>query len=74
MENPTSGKDFIDALDRLIESVGCKDLKMSEAGITQEEIKTWPAHIHKVLGGDITADPLLLSDDDYLGIYERSYK
>lgn len=26
------------------------------------------------LGGDLTADPLPLSDEDYLGIYERSYK
>jgi len=74
VENPTSGKDFIDALDRLIASVGCQDLKMSEAGITRDELKLWPAHIHKVLGGDITADPLPLSDSDYLGIYERSYK
>jgi len=74
VENPTSGKDFIDALDRLIEAVGCSDLKMSEAGITREEIKSWPAHIHQVLGGDITADPLPLTDADYLGIYERSYK
>ena len=43
-------------------------------GITREEIKKWPKHIHEVLGGDITADPLPLSDDDYLSIYEASYK
>lgn len=74
VENPRSGKDFIAALDALIESVGCKDLKMSEEGITKEEIKTWPSRIREVLGGDITADPLPLSDEDYLGIYERSFK
>ena len=74
VENPTSGKDFIDALDRLIAAVGCQDLKMSDHGITREEIKKWPQHIHEVLGGDITADPLPLSDDDYLSIYEASYK
>lgn len=74
VENPTSGKDFIDALDRLIAAVGCQDLKMSDYGITREEIKKWPQHIHEVLGGDITADPLPLSDDDYLSIYEASYK
>ena len=74
VENPTSGKDFISALDRLIAAVGCQDLKMSDHGITREEIKKWPQHIHEVLGGDITADPLPLSDDDYLSIYEASYK
>lgn len=74
VEKPQSGKDFITALDGLIASVGCADLKMSEAGITREEIKLWPKRIHEVLGGDITADPLPLSDEDYLGIYERSFK
>ena len=74
VENPTSGKDFIDALDRLIAAVGCQDLKMSDHGITREELQKWPQHIHEVLGGDITADPLSLSDEDYLSIYEASYK
>ncbi len=71
--NPTSGKDFIQALDDLIANVGCADLKMSEAGITREELKLYPRKIHEVLGGDITADPLPLSDADYLEIYEQSF-
>lgn len=74
VENSQSGKDFIAALDALVEKVGCKDLKMSDAGITKEEIRKWPKHIREVLGGDITADPLPLSDEDYLGIYERSFR
>ena len=74
VKNPESGKDFIKALDALIEAVGCKDLKMSDAGITKEEIRKWPKRIREVLGGDITADPLPLSDEDYLGIYERSFR
>lgn len=73
VEKPASGKDFIKALDNLIESIGCSDLKMSEAGITREEIKLYPKRIHEVLGGDITADPLPLSDENYLEIYEKSY-
>lgn len=72
--NPESGKDFIRALDALIEAVGCKNLKMSDAGITKEEIKKWPKRIREVLGGDITADPLPLNENDYLGIYERSFR
>lgn len=74
VENPTSGKDFIAALDKLIEAVGCADLKMSSEGITEDELKKYPAKVHEVLGGDITADPLLLSDEDYLTIYQNAYK
>ncbi|MGN1219671.1 MAG: iron-containing alcohol dehydrogenase [Candidatus Cryptobacteroides sp.] len=74
VENPTSGKDFIAALDKLIADVGCADLKMSDEGITKEELKDYPAKVHEVLGGDITADPLPLSDEDYLTIYQNAWR
>ena len=73
VENPASGKDFIKALDKLIADVGCADRKMSEEGITEDEIKQYPAKVHEVLGGDITADPLPLSDADYLEIFQKAY-
>ena len=72
--NPTSGKDFIAALDKLISEVGCSDLKMSDDGITKEELQLYPAKVHEVLGGDITADPLRLSDDNYLTIFENAWR
>lgn len=74
VENATSGKDFIAALDKLIADIGCADLKMSKEGITKEELQKYPAKVHEVLGGDITADPLPLSDADYLEIYENAWK
>ncbi|MCC8357635.1 MAG: iron-containing alcohol dehydrogenase [Oscillospiraceae bacterium] len=74
VENPTSGKDFIKALDDLIAAIDCADLKMSDAGITEEELTLYPKRAHEVLGGDITADPLPLSDEDYLEIYRRAYR
>ena len=46
---------------------------MSEEGITEDEIKQYPAKVHEVLGGDITADPLPLSDADYLEIFQKAY-
>ncbi|MFW2502783.1 MULTISPECIES: hypothetical protein [Clostridium] len=70
----TSGKDFIRALDELIEAVVCKHLRMSDAGIKEEELAKYPKRIHEVLGGDITADPLPLTDEDYLEIYKKSYR
>ena len=74
VENPTSGKDFIRALDKLIADVGCAGLKMSDEGITYEELDKYPAKLHEVLGGDTSADPLPLSDGDYLAIYRNAYK
>lgn len=74
VENAASGKDFVKALDDLIAAVDCADVKMSEDGITKEELKKYPAKVHEVLGGDITADPLPLSDEDYLTIYENAWK
>ena len=47
---------------------------MSDVGIKRDELKMFSEHVHDVLGGDTTADPLTLSNEDYLGIYERSYK
>ena len=74
VEKPTSGKNFIKALDELIAAVGCADLMMSDAEITEEELKLYPAKLHEVLGGDITADPLPLSDEDYLTIYQNAWR
>ena len=74
VENATSGKDFIKALDDLIAAVGCADLKMSDEGISYEELDKYPEKIHEVLGGDLTADPLPLSDEDYLTIYRNAWK
>lgn len=74
IDNPTSGKDFIKALDQLIVDVGCSDLKMSNEGITYEELDKYPAKVHEVLGGDLSADPVILSDEDFLTIYRNAYK
>lgn len=74
VDNPASGKDFLNALNKLIADVGCVDIKMSQIGITKEELKKYPAKVFEVLGGDITADLISLSEKDYLKIYEDAYR
>ena len=74
VENPTSGKDFIQALDRLIAAVGCTDLKMSDYGVTPESLEKIPQRTREVLGGDISADPAELSNVDLLEIMRKSFK
>ena len=69
-----SGKEFIEALDELIAAVSCADLKMSEYGITEEELELYPAKFHTVSGGIPESDPLILSDEDMLSIWKDSWK
>lgn len=47
---------------------------MSDNGITREELPQIVKLYHDVWGGDNSADPLPLSDEDVLGMLERSYK
>jgi alcohol dehydrogenase len=70
----TTGKDFVAALDKLIADVNCSDLKMSDNGISRDELPGVVDLYHKVAGGNNDADPVKLSDEDVLGILQRSYK
>ncbi len=72
--DPRTGLDFIQALDDLLDAVGCGDLTMSGAGITEEELPLFPPKVHDVLAGDITADPLPLTDADRLAIFRAAWK
>lgn len=74
IDNPTSGQDFIKALDKLIFEVGQSGLKMSDFGVTEDAPEKFTQKCHEVLGGDTSADPLPLSDENLRGIFERSYK
>ena len=74
VEGATGGADFIAALDKLIADVNCAGLKMSDYGITREELPATVRKYHEVWGGNNDADPLKLSDEDVLGILERSYR
>ena len=74
VSDPVSGRDFVHALDALIDAVGCADLKMSSEGISYAELSQYPRKVHEVLGGDNGADPLPLSDADYLDIFQCAYR
>ena len=47
---------------------------MSDYGITKDELSRYPAIARKIGGGDISADPLQLSDADFLSIYQKSFR
>ena len=74
VEGATGGADFIAALDKLIADVNCANLKMSDYGITREELPGVVKKYHEVWGGNNEADPVRLTDEDVLGMFERSYR
>ena len=73
-QNANSASDFIVALDKLIADIGMADLKMSDYGIKRDILTKLPQRTREVMGGDLSADPRPLSDDEILGIFERSYR
>ena len=73
VEGATSGADFVAALDKLIADVRCADLKMSDWGIARDELPAVVEKYHGVFGGNNDANPLPLSDEDILGMFQRSY-
>ncbi len=74
VEKAASGQDFVDALDKLLSDCDVTSLKMSDYGLTYDELEKFPAIARQIGGGDISADPAPLSDADFLSIYQKSYR
>ena len=69
-----AGEDYISALDALVAAVKCDGLKMSDWGITADEMPKIVEKYHHVAGGMNACNPVDLSDEDILGILQRSYR
>ena len=76
MGNPNADKaeDFIAALSALQEACGVEDLKMSDYGITPEEFPGMVKNARDTLGVNFLNDPVQLSDEDCIAIYQESYR
>lgn len=74
MEDAKEPMDFITALVRLQEDCGVADLKMSDYGITREELPTLAENAKATMGALFQFDRSPLSNEDCVAIYEASYK
>lgn len=76
MGNPNANKaqDFIVELEKLKQVCGVNNLKMSDYGIVKEEFLKMANNAKSTMGMLFKADPIELSTDDCINIYERSYK
>jgi alcohol dehydrogenase len=73
-EDATEAMDFVRALEDLQRDCGVADLKMSDYGMTEEEIPLMVKNARENMGGLFEVDPMTLSDKDCLEIYQQSFR
>ena len=66
--------DFITAVTNLQKACGVSELKMSDYGITRDELDTLAANARATMGGLFEADPCNMPHADCVGIYEKAYR
>ena len=74
MEDASKPEDFITALVKLQEDCGVADLKMSHYGIEPSEFPKMVQNARDTLGPNFLNDPIQLTDEDCVGIYQKSYR
>lgn len=67
-------QDFVGALVQLQKDCGVYGLKMSDFGIQKEEFDTLAKNARETMGGLFAADPVKLSQEDCVAIFEKSYR
>ena len=67
-------QDFVDALLQLQKDCGVAELKMSDFGITENELDTLAKNARETMGGLFGADPCALSHEECVAIYQKSYR
>lgn len=65
---------FIVALKKLIAANGLADLKLSDYGITREELPALARNAHETMGGLFEVDRYTLSLDDTIAIFEKAWR
>ncbi len=73
-DNANDPMDFVEALNELMKACGVAELKMSDYGIRKEEFPTLAKNAFDTMGGLFEVDPMKLSIEDCIAIYEASYR
>ncbi|RDU23618.1 iron-containing alcohol dehydrogenase [Anaerosacchariphilus polymeriproducens] len=72
--NASNPMEFVEALVELQEACGVSELKMSDYGITKEELPDIAKNARHTMGGLFEVDPLPVSDETCLEILKQSYR
>jgi len=65
--------DFIAALEKIQQKCGVSHLKMSDYGITEEDLPKFAANAREIMGHLYADDPVSISDDTVLAILKESF-
>lgn len=74
MKEAKEPMDFITALCNLQKECGVDDLKMSDYGIKEDELRKIAVNAKETMGGLFLADRYQLTENDCVEIYKESYK
>lgn len=74
MPKADQAQDFITMLDKLQKNCGVDHLKMSDYGFLPDEFPMLAQNARATMGGLFASDPISLSDDDCVRIFEKSYQ
>ncbi|OIQ51717.1 1,3-propanediol dehydrogenase [Pseudodesulfovibrio hydrargyri] len=74
LDEEVAGVAFLDALDTLITEVGLADEKLSDYGVTREEIPALAENALSVMGALFAVTPVDMDVDDVIAIYEAAYE
>lgn len=73
-ENAKSPMDFVEVLVELQKACGVDNLKMSDYGIKKEELEKYAVKAYETMGGLFQVDPVPLTKEDCIAIFEDSYQ
>jgi alcohol dehydrogenase len=74
LEEEVGGVAFLDALDKLITDIGLADEKLSDYGVTREEIPVLAENALTTMGALFDITPVPMSQDDVVAILEAAYE
>jgi alcohol dehydrogenase len=74
MKEADKPEDFLVMLEKLLQTCGVDDLKMSDYGITRTEFPKFVENARRTMAFGFMSDRCELTDEDCIEIYERSYK
>ncbi|WP_419788063.1 iron-containing alcohol dehydrogenase [Pseudodesulfovibrio sp.] len=73
IEEEVEGVAFLDALDALIENAGLGDEKLSDYGVTREEIPDLAENALSTMGALFDVTPIKMNKKDVIAIFEAAY-
>lgn len=74
VKDASKAQDFVDALAKLEKDCHVDNLKMSDYGITDDDLQKYVKNARGAMGRLFKGDPVPLTDDDILNIYKVSFR